>query len=92
MRLLDQERVLLVPSRMARTSTPLGDSSQELHKSCVSDSTLSAQEAHLRVCEEQRMVPGALGLMEEMALWNLSLEIHTAHPMVLSLGDGGGLS
>jgi hypothetical protein len=38
------------------------------------------------------MVPGALGLMEEMALWNLSLEIHTAHPMVLSLGDGGGLS
>jgi hypothetical protein len=92
MRLLAQERVLLVPSRMARTSAPLGESSQELHKSCASNSTLSAQEAHLRVCEEQRMVPGVLGLMHEMALWNLSLAIHTAQPMVLDRGDGGGLS
>lgn len=48
-RLLAQERRLLVPSRTARACVALSVSSQDAQKSCVSLSTLSVQQAHLRV-------------------------------------------
>ena len=68
MRLLVQERRLLVPSSTARVSVARSVSSQDAQKSCVSLSTLSAQQAQLRVWKEQRMVPGTLGWMLLMAL------------------------